>query len=77
MTDHAARLAKCFTTVFPELPPEQVHTAGTSNVREWDSLHHITLMTVIEEEFETAMPLENLDDLSSYQGILNFLNQKP
>ena len=76
MNDRAERLAKCFGIVFPALPPERVRDAETSNVAEWDSLHHITLLTVVGEEFETDMPLENLEQLASYQGILTYLDQK-
>jgi len=75
MTDRAARLTKCFTLVFPGLSPDQAPSADAASVSAWDSLHHITLLTVVGEEFEIEMPLENLEDLASYHGILNYLNQ--
>jgi acyl carrier protein len=77
MTDRAGRLATCFTTVFPKLAPDRIPSADTSSVPDWDSLHHITLLTVVGEEFDTELPLENLEELASYQGILKYLEQLP
>ncbi|HME01072.1 MAG TPA: acyl carrier protein [Terriglobia bacterium] len=73
MDDVQARLAKCFTAVFPELPRSQIPAASLTSVKEWDSVATITLMTVIEEEFGLQFEPEQLEQLVSFPSILEFL----
>ncbi len=73
MDDVQARLAKCFTAVFPELPQSQIPAASLTSVKEWDSVATITLMTVIEEEFGLQFEPEQLEQLVSFPSILEFL----
>jgi acyl carrier protein len=68
MTDVHTRLAKCFTAVFPNLKPSDVATATIASVAGWDSLATVTLMTVVEEEFATAIEPEELEDLLSFEA---------
>jgi len=71
--DVQARLSKCFTGVFPELPQSQIPIASLSSVKEWDSVATITLLTVIEEEFGVRFEPEQLEQLVSFRSILEFL----
>jgi acyl carrier protein len=75
MNDTRERLADCFRTVFPTLPPDSVYTASQSKLAEWDSVAAITLVNVIEEEFEIELDLEALSELTSFDLVLNYLCQ--
>ena len=73
MHDLDARLARCFSSVFPDLAPEQVHTASVESVRDWDSLAAVTLLAVVQEEFGMQVGLADLSELVSYQAIQNYI----
>lgn len=73
MDNPSARLTKCFLAVFPEMTPEEVPTAATTSVKNWDSLASVTLFSLIEEEFGIALSLDALDEFNSFGRILSHL----
>jgi acyl carrier protein len=74
MNDVHARLAKCFTAVFPNLAPSEIPTATIKSVEGWDSLATVTLMTVVEEEFGTMIEPEELAELRSFDAYVRRLS---
>ncbi len=76
MNDAQARLLKCFSAVFPELPESQIPAASPTSVKEWDSVATITLLTVVEEEFRVQFEPEELEQLVSFKSILDFLQSR-
>lgn len=76
MDEIQSRLTKCFQIVFPELPDTEIQKASQSSVAEWDSVAAITLMNVIEDEFQIAMDLEMAADLDSFTRIEEYLQDK-
>lgn len=73
MHDLDARLTRCFSSVFPDLAPEQVVTASVESVRGWDSLAAVTLLAVVQEEFGVQVGLSDVSELVSYQAIQNYI----
>jgi acyl carrier protein len=71
MDDLKQRLTNCFSTVFPELSEEEIHRASQEKVSSWDSIAAITLVNVIEDEFETQLDLDVLPELTSFDLVLN------
>lgn len=69
------RLENCFRLVFPDLkiPVDQ---ATTQNVAEWDSVAAITLVNVIEEEFNFQMDFEVLAELDSFPKVLAYVESQ-
>jgi acyl carrier protein len=67
------RLAKCFQIVFPEMPDAKIAAADQSSIAEWDSVAAITLLNVIEDEFQITMDLEMVAELDSFQRIEEYL----
>jgi acyl carrier protein len=61
--------------VFPELSDQEIPSASVETVEAWDSVVTITLLTVIEEEFGIQFEPEALEQLTSYQSILDHLTQ--
>jgi acyl carrier protein len=40
----------------------------------WDSVAAITLLQVVEEEFQREVDLEQLADLNSFESLVNYLS---
>lgn len=70
------RLQRCFASVFPDLMPEQLCAASVQTVPAWDSLAAVTLVAVIEQEFDVQIDLMELPELTSYEAMRNYLHKK-
>jgi acyl carrier protein len=47
-----------------------------SNIEGWDSLKTVTLVTIIEEEFEIEVPFERLTDITSCRSLLSIVEEQ-
>ena len=70
------RLQRCFASVFPEVPAVELPNASTETVPAWDSLAAVTLVAVLEEEFNTQIDLLALPELTSYAAIRKYLEKQ-
>jgi acyl carrier protein len=70
------RLTRCFASVFPALPPNQIQAASVESVTAWDSLAAVTLIAVLEEEFNTQIDLMEMPELTSYQAVRDYLQKQ-
>lgn len=70
------RLTRCFASVFPSVPPDQIHGASVESVPTWDSLAAVTLIAVLEQEFNTQIDLMELPELTSYQAVRDYLQKQ-
>jgi acyl carrier protein len=75
MDNREAKLIKVFQTVFPEMDSGQARAASQESVSGWDSVAAITLMNVIEEEFEIQLDFDKAADLTSFVQILDYLRE--
>ena len=75
MSEREDRLARCFASVFPTLTPEEVRTASVESVAAWDSLTAVTLVALVEQEFDVKIDVLDLPDLSSFAAFLFYLDQ--
>lgn len=73
MHDVKQRLASCFSTVLPELSPEEF--GKTSAYSSLDSLSAVTLLALVEEEFGIDLNVEDMDSFGSFEGILERVNE--
>jgi acyl carrier protein len=73
MDDLGQRLTDCFLAVFPDLARSEVCQANSLTVSSWDSVAGVTLLAVVEEEFGTTIEVQDLSDLTSYEGYLKYL----
>lgn len=73
MDEIKTRLIKCFETVFPDMPAGEITGAAQSSVATWDSIAAITLLNVIEDEFQITMGLELAGELDSFPKIYEYL----
>lgn len=75
MDDVKEKLAKCFSIVFPKLPSSEIPTATASNVREWDSVEQVNLLSVVGEEFGIDIDFQQFEDATSFEDFLARLLQ--
>ena len=73
MDDHRTRLTQCFAAVFPDLPADEIPTATPESVAGWDSVANVTLLAVVEEEFGLAIDVDDLERLTSFEALLDYL----
>ncbi len=69
MDDLENCLTACFITIFPKLQKTEVTSASMVTFKEWDSLRMITLVVVIEDEFEVTVPVIEIENLISFQTL--------
>jgi acyl carrier protein len=77
MTQARDTLRGCFAVAFPDLPPEQIPSAGVDTVAEWDSLRAVVLVALIEEAFAIRIPGRDYAQLRSYPAISAYLRDVP
>ena len=71
------RLVTCFQAVFPDLPEAAIRHASQATVPAWDSVATITLLNVIDDEFQVLLDYERLAEFNSFRTINEFLEQSP
>lgn len=76
MNNTQERVTRCFSNIFPDLPPDEIPRASTASVAAWDSLAHVTLLSSIAEEFNQQFELEDYEELISYPLIVDHLENK-
>jgi acyl carrier protein len=73
MDEHRARLITCFAAVFPDLPASDIPSATPESVAAWDSVANVTLLAVVEEEFGVTIDVDDLEHLTSFDALLDYL----
>jgi acyl carrier protein len=76
MNEVRERLVRCFSATFPQLTAEEVPLAAPTTVEGWDSLASITLVAVLEEEFEIQIEPEDIEHLVSFDSSLDYLSKR-
>jgi acyl carrier protein len=76
MNEISARLSRCFSSVFPQVPTEEIPLAAPNAVENWDSIASITLVSVVEEEFGIMVDPEDIVHFVSFQAVLGYLNSR-
>ena len=76
MEEVEKRLEKCFSSVFPEIPPEKIRNADARTNSKWDSIAQVTLISLIGEEFGLSMDFGEFADACSFPEILQILSSR-
>ena len=76
MTPTGARLAQCFSSVFPNLSSAQIETASVESLESWDSIATVTLVATMEEEFACSVDLDDYAQLTSFAGCRQYLEAR-
>ena len=75
MSDVDERLRRCFEVAFPELEREGVAMASVETVEEWDSLHAVILVALVEEAFAIRIPTREYPELRSHAALKAYLHR--
>ncbi|MGD1095852.1 MAG: acyl carrier protein [Bryobacteraceae bacterium] len=73
---HFERLVSCFQTVFTNLNPGDIPAARHDNVAAWDSVAHVTLLSLVAEEFGMEIGFEEFESATSFRSILDLTRRK-
>lgn len=68
------RLVRCFLEIFPDLSEGEVLSASSATLQDWDSVTSVTLLAVIEEEFDRSIHVDDLSEFNSFQQFLDHVN---
>ncbi len=72
MPDLESRLERCFSSVFPGSTIEEIRAGGAEDGT-WDSLSLVTLVAVVQEEFEIDIPEEEVPALNSFTAFRRYI----
>jgi acyl carrier protein len=73
------RFAEIFLVVFPSvvtLNEGELDALSRGDMAEWDSLNHLRLLAVIEQEFDIKISDEDALQFRSFSRVLNYLTNK-
>lgn len=73
MSELESQLCRCLRAVFPHLADDELARASVDTVAEWDSLHAVVLVAVVEEKFGVKVPARDYPQLRSYAQLLKYL----
>ena len=76
MDNMKERLAACFAAVFTDLAQEDIYLASTASLASWDSVTTVTLIAVVEEEFDITIEIDDPAQFDSFQRILEYLRRQ-
>ena len=62
-------LKQVMGTLFNVEPASIGNETSMDNIESWDSLHHMTLILALEEEFKISIPDEDAANITSYKLI--------
>lgn len=69
-------LLHCFAAVFPSLPVEAIPSASLHSTPEWDSLASVTLLAVLQQEFQIELPITELGQMMSFSKVLACIEKR-
>jgi len=75
MSSLEERLTRCFLLALPELRETGVSQASTATVAAWESLTTVNLLSLVEEEFNIAIPAEDIEEFVSFERVLNVVRR--
>jgi|NGEPerStandDraft_6_1074524.scaffolds.fasta_scaffold08900_6 acyl carrier protein len=75
MDEIQQRLIKYFQIVFDDLPEREVPRASKQNAAVWDSVASVSLLHVVEDEFQIRIGLDRLDKLDSFKRLYDYVSK--
>jgi acyl carrier protein len=75
VSDTDTRLRQCFAAAFPDLAPDELAEASVDTVPDWDSLHAVVLISLLEEAFSIRIPANAYPGLRSFTAVGAYLER--
>jgi acyl carrier protein len=67
------KLIGCFKQVFPNMITGDIPSASQEQVASWDSVAHVTLLSLVGEEFGVDIDFEEFSEAGSFAAILDLI----
>ena len=68
-------LIDCFEKVFPTLSRADIPNASHATLAAWDSVAHVTLLSLIGEAFSIDIDFEQFEEATSFAAILDLVRR--
>jgi acyl carrier protein len=75
MDEVRGRLMRCFRAALPQYSSE-IERLRPAEAAGWDSLATVTLLTLIQEEFNIQIPAEDLECFSSFTAAERYVTNR-
>ena len=76
MSELGDRLIRCFDSIFDGLSPDQIRSASVKTLPAWDSLASVTLMAILEQEFNVQIDPFDLPHLTFFPSVHLYIKNK-
>ena len=76
MSEQPEKLVRCFRAVFPDLAPDEVLLASVQTVPQWDSLATVTLVALMQREFNLEIDPLDVVDCDSFESMRAYLRER-
>ena len=76
MTNIETSVSQCFANVFPDIPAAEFPGRSAASLARWDSIAHVTLLSIISEEFSLDIAPDDYAELTSYLLILDYVKSQ-
>lgn len=76
MNEIEERLTKIFRDIFPQLPETEIRTATAISVPGWEAMTESSLIDEIEERFALVVDYDRIPELTSFEKILAYLEER-
>jgi len=70
------KLVSCFKKVFPNLSRTDILSASQERISAWDSIAHVTLISLIGEDFGIELDFEDFDEATSFAAFRDVLSAR-
>jgi acyl carrier protein len=70
------KLKEIFNTILNKNKIFDYNKLEINKTKNWDSLKHLNLIILLEEEFSIKITPDDMQELTNYKKILSFLNSK-
>ncbi len=70
------QLIDCFEKVFPGLSRNEIPNASHATVAAWDSIAHVTLLSLVGEAFGIDIDFEEFEGATSFSAILALIRAR-
>ena len=70
------RLVRCFRRVFPKVSEADIPSLAQENTAAWDSVAHVTLLSLLGEEFGVDTDFEGFDSALTFPAMLEVVRAR-
>jgi acyl carrier protein len=71
------KVRKVFLNVFSNIKEKDFRfNMGSEDIKEWDSLSHMNLVSELEKEFNVSMDIDEISEMDSVKKVVEVIEKK-